>query len=272
MTGLELNRALHSKKRVYGTLIVSPSPHYPDAVKAAGLDFAFLDTEHIALDRMQLSWMCRTYRAMHLAPIVRIAEPDPILACMALDGGAEGVIAPYIETPEQVRALYGAVKLRPLKGRRLEHAVHDRERLEPRLSKYLADRNAGNVLILNIESVPALEALDDILSVPGVDAVQVGPHDLSCSLGIPEDYHHPKFEEAIRHIVETSMKHKVGVGVHFFWEDLEQEMKFIRWGANLVVHFADIILFKQTLTRDIARYREAFGDKQTGAADDIPAI
>jgi 4-hydroxy-2-oxoheptanedioate aldolase len=62
----------------------------------------------------------------------------------------------------------------------------------------LDQRNGGKILIANMESVPALENLDEICSVPGLDAVLIGRHDLSCSLGIPEQYDHPRFDEAVR--------------------------------------------------------------------------
>ncbi len=102
MIGSELARRLHDGRRVFGTVTVSSSPLFPPVVASVGLDFMFIDTEHVPLDRPTLSWMCRTYAALSIAPIVRIPELDPIAACQVLDGGAMGVIAPYVETPEQV--------------------------------------------------------------------------------------------------------------------------------------------------------------------------
>ena len=64
MTPAELRKRLHSDETSFGTLIVSPSPRWPEAVRGCGLDFVFIDTEHIALDRAQLSWMCQTYAAL----------------------------------------------------------------------------------------------------------------------------------------------------------------------------------------------------------------
>ena len=121
MTGRQLSRALRSGKRVYGTLIVSHSPRWLDVIEKLGLDFVFIDTEHIAIDRIELSWMCNAYRALGIAPIVRIPSPDPYYASMVMDGGANDIIAPYVETVEQVKALSGAVKLRPIKGMRLQN-------------------------------------------------------------------------------------------------------------------------------------------------------
>ena len=93
---------------------------------------------------------------------------------------------------DQVQALKGATKLRPLKGKKLERALQGKP-IESELESYIKTNNRGNGLVINIESTDAMENLDDLLSVQGVDAVLIGPHDLSCSLGVPEKYDHPDF-------------------------------------------------------------------------------
>jgi len=258
MNGRELSAALRSGKRVFGTCITAPSPRWPGVVKGLGLDFVFIDTEHVSQDREKLSWMCQAYRSLGIAPVVRIPEPEPFRACMAFDGGAEGVIAPYVETPEQVQALRGAAKMRPLKGQRLYDALAGKAALEPELAGYLAERNAGSVLIVNIESTPALAALDEILAVPGLDAVLIGPHDLTCSLGIPEQYGHPRFDEAVRMIIRKARARGVGAGIHY-WLSVEQEISWAREGMNLVIHSTDSVLFAQALRADLGRLKEALG-------------
>jgi len=249
---------LRSGENVFGTLIVSPSPMWPRALEGSGLDFVFIDTEHIALDRAQVSWMCQTYARMGLAPIVRIPSPDPFEATKMLDGGAAGIIAPYVETVTQAQALRGAVKLRPIKGRRLEERLTGAP-FEPELEEYARGRN-GQALILNIESVPAMEALDEILAVPDLDAVLIGPHDLSCSLGIPEQYTHPRFREAVRTIFRKARGAGIGAGIHF-WGDLELEADFVRDGANMLIHSADISLFQKHLRLELDALRRALGAK-----------
>jgi len=270
MNGKELRIALHEGTRVYGTLITTPSPHWPKAVQGAGLDFVFIDTEHIPLDRMVLAWMCRTYSALGLAPIVRIPSPDPYEACVALDNGAEGVLAPYVETVEQVRQLAGAVRNRPLKGAKLTKITHEGVPPGEPLRSYIEDRCAGNVLLINIESTPALDALDDLLAVPGVDAVQVGPHDLTTSLGVPEQYDHPIFLEAVEKIIRNARSKRIGAGVHY-WMGLERQLEWMLLGANLIVHSGDITLFTDSLRRDLKRFRDAFGDRPP-ATSTPPAI
>jgi len=256
MTGREIIQALHDGKHVFSSAIVGISPQWPDLAKKTGIDFVFVDTEHIPLDRQTLSYLCQTYTALGLPPVVRLPCNDPFEACKALDAGAGGVIGPYLETADQVRALVGAVKLRPLKGRRLAEALRDRSTLEPELADYLEKRNGDKILIANIESVPAIENLHDICSVPGLDAVLIGPHDLSCSLGIPEQYTHPRFDEAVRTIFHVAREHRVGAGIHF-WLGMEQEITWAKAGGNLVMHSSDLATFSRTLKAEIDQLRKA---------------
>jgi 2-keto-3-deoxy-L-rhamnonate aldolase RhmA len=256
MTGRQVSEALHAGSPVYGTLIVSTSPVWLDHVKSTGVDMVFIDTEHIPIDRVTLSWMCRAYQLAGLAPMVRIPQPDPYQACMALDGGASGVLVPYVESAEQVRSLVGAVKFRPLKGRRLTNFLSGDSELEPELLAYLNERNANSFLVINIESVPAMDSLDQILDVSGIDAVLIGPHDLSCSLGIPEQYNHPQFEKAVHRILGAARSRGLGFGVHF-WRSPDQQIVWARAGANLIMHHGDVSIFSQALRHDLSKIKEA---------------
>jgi 2-keto-3-deoxy-L-rhamnonate aldolase RhmA len=263
MNSKQLRAALHSGERVYGTLIVSDSPRWPAQIAQIGLDFVFIDTEHVALDRRSVAWMCQTYAAMGLAPIVRISSPDPHLATMALDGGAAGIVAPYIETVEQVRALRGAVKLRPIKGARLEAVLRGEASFEPALAAYQQTHHGESILVINVESRPALQNLDALLAVDGLDAVLIGPHDLSSSLGLPEQYDAPEFEAAVRTIAHRSRARGIGAGIHS-WMGVEREIAWGQAGFNMLIHSADIIAMKEKLSCELRELRSALGDLHTG--------
>ncbi len=256
-----MREALREGRRVYATAMTAYSAFWMTSMRAFHdmIDFVFLDVEHVAEDRRTLSWACQAYAAAGIAPVVRIPEPDPYEACKALDGGAEGIIVPYTETVDQVRRAVTAVRLQPLKGARAEQASEDPSTMEPALREYLSKRNDHRLCILNIESVPAIENLEKIVAVPGVDAVLIGPHDLSCSLGIPEQYDHPRFDEAVRTIIRIARQHHIGAGIHF-WQSLEQELDWIKAGANLVVHSSDLYTVRTGLRKEIQQLRASLGD------------
>jgi len=262
MNGHEMRNKLHKGEYVYGSMIVSESPRWPSAVRTIGLDFVFIDTEHIALDRTKISLMCQLYTGLGIVPVVRIPSPDPYQATMMFDAGAMGVISPYVETPDQARQLVGAAKYRPLKGAKLYNALSGKESLEPELKDYLDRRNRDNMAILNIESKPAMEALDDILAVDGLDAVLIGPHDLSCNLGLPEQYCHSVFIEAVDEIIAKARNSGIGAGIHVVSPDLmEQEIRWAKMGANLIIHSLDMIAFQSGLRREIDTIKAALEEK-----------
>ena len=215
--------------------------------------------------------MCLAYKAHDLPPLVRIPSPDPHEARKVLDGGASGVLAPYIESAEQVRDLVGAVKMRPLKGERLKDALQNRDSVEPELRDYLRDRNKEHFLMINIESIPAMERLDRILTEPGLDGVIVGPHDLSISLGLPEQYHDPRFQDAVRHIFSKARERGLSAGIHFF-EGAESQIQWAKAGANIIIQSSDITLFQQRLREDITAIRRALGDDDSTIDEDEDTV
>ena len=105
MTGSSFRKALKSGQRVYGTLTVSDAARWPDMLASLGLDFIFIDTEHISIDRTALSWMCQVYAAHGMAPIVRIPSPDPYIATVVSDAGAQGIIARLTTLPDEQATL-----------------------------------------------------------------------------------------------------------------------------------------------------------------------
>jgi 4-hydroxy-2-oxoheptanedioate aldolase len=232
---------------------------WPAAIKRADPDFVFIDTEHIPLDRGDLAKMCQIFRALGITPLVRIPEPNPFLACQVIDGGALGVVAPYLESAAQIKELVGAVKFRPLKGEKLHQYLQGTETMPPALEQYIRAHNAANLCIANIESVPALDRLDELLSVPGLDAVFIGPHDLSVSLGLPEQYDHPDFEAAVRSIIHQTRAKGLSIGIHFSLEP-ERQLKWMKEGVNIVVHSFDVALFVQRLQHDFRIIKQAAGD------------
>ncbi len=268
MRGSQLRQALHAGKRVYGTSAESSAPKWAAQIAQAGVDFVFIDTEHLPRDRALLAWLCQVYTGLDVAPVVRVPEPNPYLACMARDAGAHGVIFPYVESVQETLDLAGAVKYRPLKGDKLAQALAGAE-LPTEVRDYLEQYNRDGVVVINIESVTAMEHLPELLASPLIDAVLIGPHDLSISLGLPEQWDHPRFDEAVRYIIKTARAKSVGAGIHYSYS-IQQEVGWAQAGANLILHSSDISLMSHTLKQDMAYLREALLDQPGKAPSTSP--
>lgn len=268
MNGYEIKQTLQAGGRVYGTAIEGYNqPRWPTFFASVGLDFVFLDNEHTPLNRETVAWATHAYSAIGIAPLLRIPEPSPTLAAMNLDAGAHGIIVPYVETADQVKALVGAVKYRPLKGEALQVAVeHDRFPNEETRS-YLEDFNPNALLIIMIESRFGVDNLAQLLEVPGVDVVLIGPHDLSVSYGVPEQYDHEDFRAAVAEVVRVCQDHNVGVGMHITSGSTDQAIQWVSTGFNFVCVRSDTLYVARGIQSELAALRGSQADQPITTPD-----
>ena len=239
MNGMQLRAAMAAGQPIWGTMIV-----YARALGAArvygqlGFDYAIVDSEHSPNARSELADMGAALLAAGVCPIVRVPHTEPHETVMALDAGFHGVLVPYCETVAQVSAVVSVARLRPLKGG-LQARVREAGEFPSEATRaYLEKRNANTVVIIGIESVPAVENLEAILDVPGIDAIFIGPNDLSVSLGIPDQYDHPRYVEAVDHIIATAQGRGIPAGPHCF-----NEAQLLEWhgkGTRFVLFSADV--------------------------------
>ncbi len=192
MNGSQLKNKILDGSIIYGTMLsASKNLKWVNILVEAGLDYVIIDTEHSQFTRSEVSDLILMISSVGIVPIVRIPTPETHNVTMAIDAGAQGILAPYCETVQQVQTVVMATKLRPLKGQLAWKAINSQIYPSQETKDYLFKRNENSICIIGIESVPAIENLENILSIPGIDAIFVGPNDLSISLGIPEQFDHP---------------------------------------------------------------------------------
>ena len=269
MNGEELKQKVKSGGIVYGTMLsMSRNPRWATPMAAFGLDYMIIDTEHSPRGRDDVADFLAAFSFSGVVPIVRIPIPDSHYVTMALDAGAQGVLAPYCETVEEVKEVVGAAKWRPLKGALVEKVLESGQFPSEATKAYLEERNRNTVCIIGIESVPAIENLDDILHVDGVDAVFVGPNDLSISLGVPDQYDHPKYEAALRRVLEICKDH--GTPTLFHHQTVEMTQKWLREGARFVLYSSDARTMHNGFREDFGAIKavgEELGEKAAGVGE-----
>jgi 4-hydroxy-2-oxoheptanedioate aldolase len=268
MVGINFRNALREGKNVYGTQISSTSPKMFDSVISLGLDFVFFCNEHVQYNIETLSWMCRAFKAAGVNPLVRILEPSPFLATQALDAGASAILVPYVEEIEDVIALIGAVKYRPLKGRKRMRILHGEEKPSEELKQYLIKHNSNNTLILNVESQKGVDSMSEFTNIktldgPGVDGLMIGPHDLSTSFDMPEQYMTKAFLDLSCGIIKNARSKGIAVGGHTGYRDsLDLQVEWAKAGANIILHCSDAYLSANQLNNDLNQIKKCVGDQQ----------
>ncbi len=196
------------------------------ALARAGFTWAFIDMEHGNFDFETVQDLCRIGKHVGLSPVVRVADLQYSLIARALDCGAEGIMFPRVEDPKTLERAISWTKFPPegIRGYGLAPSNVDYEAATmPQIIEHV---NRNTMVVFQIETVKALEARDELISVKGVDTVMVGPADLSISLGNPGDFMHAKQIDAMEKIRDTCLKYKVVPGTQTrsielakFWRD-----------------------------------------------------
>ena len=233
-----VKKALAEGKVQIGTSYgIIRSPEVGRILAAAGFHWAFVDAEHGPYGQEMLQDICRASGAAGLAPIVRVADMQYHLVARALDVGAHGVIFPRIESPEVLEKAVSWTKFPPIgiRGYGLTPAHVDYE--PATIPQVIEHMNAQVMVVMQIETKRGVEAREEILSVPGIDAVMIGPADLSISLGVPGDFQHPKMVEAMEAIRDSCDKRGIApgtqtrtLGLAQFWK--ERGMRFLGTGSE----------------------------------------
>ncbi len=198
----------------------------------AGFHWAFIDTEHGGFDLETVQDICRISVLVGLCPIVRVAELQYSLVARALDAGAQGIIFPRVESPDLLAKAISWIKFPPLGIRGYGLTPLQVEHAKATIPEVIEHVNANSMVVLQIETQRAVDARDELLSVPGIDAVMVGPADLSVSFGIGGDFLHPTMVEAMEKVRDSCVAHGVAPGTQTrsipqakFWR--ERGMRFL---------------------------------------------
>jgi len=199
------SRLRTSREPCFGTWISSSSLVALDALRGVGFEWFMIDTEHAPVNPETLAAMVSLLGEGGPAPLVRVGNVDQYLIKQALDAGSQGVLVPLVNTEAQAKAAVAFAKYPPEGVRGAAAAAASRYGME--LSTYLRSANTETLVGVQIETKEALDNLEAIAGVNGVDLLFVGPQDLTLSLGLLDDRKNPRVREAMRSVVETCERH-----------------------------------------------------------------
>ncbi|MGE0439874.1 MAG: HpcH/HpaI aldolase/citrate lyase family protein [Gemmatimonadales bacterium] len=198
----------------------------------AGFDWCIIDNEHGTFSVESVGELSRMARLLGITPIVRVPALTYEAISQSLDGGAQGVMLPRITTAAEVAAAVAVVKYPP-EGRRGSAAGRGHTDFRAGdIVTMMADSNRETFVVVQIETREAVERLDEILAVPGVDAALIGPNDLSIALGVPGRMRDPVLEGAIERMLEACARHGVVPAIHT--NDVGLTAEWGRRGMRLV--------------------------------------
>lgn len=233
-------KQLREGKKAVGTMIrMVRNPASAWMAHQAGLDFIMLDLEHGSFNMETVEDVFKVGRGLQLGCLVRVPELSKGYVSRIMDVGATGVMVPMLETKEQAERLVGWSKYAPLGNRGYGGiAAHtDFQAIPPAdTAAFMARANEETIAIAQIETGLAIKNIEDIASMPGIDALLIGPNDLAISLGCAGDLLGPVLDAAIGKVAEAAKRHRKIFGMH------APDALLDRWipkGCNLIMSNLD---------------------------------
>ena len=220
----DIRKKLSSGDVSIGSWIQIPHPSIAEIMGQAGYDWVAVDMEHGAISIHQLPDLFRALELGNTLPLVRLARSHFKDCKQALDAGAGGVIAPMIGSADQLIKVRDATRWPPSGSRGV---AFSRANLFGKNFDEYAKEAKQPLLVAMIEHIDALDELNDILEVDGLDAILIGPYDLSASMNLTAQFDHPEFTKAISDIKSKSESANIPCGVHVvapFIDDLQDKI------------------------------------------------
>ena len=228
---------LKKKDRTIGSWITLNHPSIVEIMAEAGFDWLCIDMEHSVIDYFEAQQLIMTIQSKGLKAFVRVGANDPLIIKRVLDAGADGIIVPSVNSKEDALRAISAVKYPPTgtRGVGLARAQGYGFNFEN-----YRDLIAPNIqLIAQIEHISAINELEEILSLDGIDGTFIGPYDLSGSLGKPGQYDEPDVKEAIAKYEVIARKYNKLIGFHVVPPDYKLVLEKQRKGYNFIAFSFD---------------------------------
>lgn len=215
------------------------TPGIGQILSAAGCDFALFDTEHSGFGFETIKSALRYMQAGNLPTIVRVPSKEYHHIARAADMGAEGIMLPMVNDAQEARQILDSMKYVPEGRRGVALAVaHDRYVPPTSVLDRLAEANARTTLFAQIETREGVHNAEALAAIDGVDCLWVGHFDLSASLGIPGQFDHKDFADAIETVIRACKKHNKSAGR--LVPTVEQGIDFYGQGFDFICYSGDV--------------------------------
>ena len=200
----KLKEKFAKRERTFGGWISYREPAIAETFAKAGFDFIAIDMEHTTISIDDANRIITSVQSEGGVCIPRQVSHNNDYMKPMLEAGADGIMIPMVDTVEEVNALLHNLKFPPL-GRR-SFGVNRAHGYGFDFERYISTWNDTGLFVIQIESIEAVENIDELVLIPGIDAVMIGPYDISGSLNVPGDTNHPKVREAGRRVVDACAK------------------------------------------------------------------
>ncbi|MGA2121561.1 MAG: aldolase/citrate lyase family protein [Methanoregula sp.] len=233
-----------------GSWLQLNSPSAAEIMSQSGFEWLTVDMEHSVTSLETMQHLLQIIEGHNIVPLVRVGENNPDLIKRVMDAGAYGIIVPMINSADDAKKAVNAVKYPPQGTRGV--GIARAQGYGRNFEEYASVINRESVVIVQIEHINAVNNLEEIISVDGVDGCFIGPYDLSGSLGIPGNLTHIDVLAAVSEVERICRERKMPLGIHVVDPDISLMNKYIQAGYTLLAFSSDMLLLEKICREKMA--------------------
>jgi 2-dehydro-3-deoxyglucarate aldolase len=241
---VSFRKKLQGGDLLIGTVMTLPSPEIGEIYSMAGLDWLFIDLEHSVMSLKDAQRILQA-TASKIQSLVRVPSIDEVWIQKALDIGPSGIIIPQVKTADDVTLVVQCCKYPPEGSRHV--GIARAQGYGKTFQEYIASANENTAIVVQIEHKEAVANIEDIVKVPGIDCLFIGPYDLSTSMGKPGNTTDPDVQNAISTVKNYADRAKIPLGI--FGPTAEAVKPYIQSGYTLLAVGMDTMLFGDAAER-----------------------
>ena len=243
------------KKQVsIGSWITLAHPAIAEIMAKSGFDWLAVDLEHSVITIREAEELIRVISLSGVTPLVRLTSNDPNQIKRVMDAGAHGIIVPMVNSPEQAKKAVESIKYPPYGTRGVGLARAQGYGCD--FNDYLEWQQEGSIVIVQVEHIDAVNNLEEIFSVEGIDGFIIGPYDLSGSMGIPGQFEHPDFLAAMLKIRKISSEMNMTGGIHVIEPEPSQLQQRIEEGYRFIAYSLDVRMLDVSCRKGLEHVKE----------------
>ena len=235
----KFRKSLKSGEALVGGWIQIANSNIAEIMSDANYSWIAFDMEHGSFSTRDLPDLFRAVELKNKLPLVRLPNKNKEVCSQVLDAGCAGVIVPNIKDESELISIMSACYLPPSGSRGVGYSRSNL--FGKKFTRYIKQKNKP-IIIAMIENAVSVKRLEKILLVKGLDAILVGPSDLSASMGITGKFNHPKFKSTLYKIKKLSKQYKIASGIHVIEPSYKKLRKYIKEGYQFMPFAADTIL------------------------------
>ncbi|HWB08024.1 MAG TPA: aldolase/citrate lyase family protein [Pirellulales bacterium] len=254
MRANQVKQKLQSGGRSIGTFVFEFNTSGLGRLAAgAGAEFAVFDMEHSGWSVETIRTLIATTRVTDMVPMVRVPVTEYDFIARVLDVGAMGIMVPMVESAAQAATIVASAKYPPVGRRGAAFGVAHDDYAAGDIVENMTSANREGLIIALIETAAGVRNVDEIAAVDGIDVLWLGHFDLTNSMGIPGQFDHPAFKEAVTQIVAAGRRHGKAAG--FMAGNVAQGRDFIEQGFRMIAYGGDLWIYQTALREGIAALR-----------------